>query len=186
MACATALRVSKFRLNDDVMAGVPASLAPVAHKDMLFLLFQLDKDRYALPAMEVAEVLPLVELKRIPNAPAWVAGAFSHHGAPVPVIDLSMLALGRAAQRRLSTRTVLVHYPHSGAQSRLLGLIAEKATETLQCDPATFAACGIDTDNARYLGPVLADPRGLIQRIKITDLLPEPVQALLFPAQGAM
>jgi chemotaxis-related protein WspB len=153
---------------------------------MLFLLFQLDKDRYALPATQVAEVLPLVELKHIPNAPAWVAGAFSYQGAPVPVIDLSMLALGRTAQRRLSTRTVLVHYPQSGAQSRLLGLVAEKATETLQCDPAAFAAYGVDNDDARYLGPVLADPRGLIQWIKITDLLPQPVQALLFPAQGTL
>ncbi|MDB5771002.1 MAG: chemotaxis protein CheW [Burkholderia sp.] len=153
---------------------------------MLFLLFQLDKDRYALPATQVAEVLPLVELKHIPNAPAWVAGAFSHQGRPVPVIDLSMLALGRPAQRRLSTRTVLVHYPQSGAQSHLLGLVAEKATETLQCDPAAFAAYGVDNEDARYLGPVFADPRGLIQWIRITDLLPEPVQALLFPAQEAL
>ncbi|MEN3364903.1 MAG: hypothetical protein V7606_2177, partial [Burkholderiales bacterium] len=38
----------------------------------------------------------------------------------------------------------------------------------------------------RYLGPVFADPRGLIQWIRITDLLPEPVQALLFPAQEAL
>ena len=150
---------------------------------MLFLLFQLNDDRYALPATQVAEVLPLVELKHIPNAPAWVAGAFSYRGAPVPVIDLSMLALGQPAQRRLSTRTVLVHYPHSGVPSHLLGLVVEKATETLQCDPDTFAAYGIDNDKARYLGPVLADPRGLIQWIKVTDLLPEPVQALLFPTQ---
>jgi chemotaxis-related protein WspB len=153
---------------------------------MLFLLFQLADDRYALPATQVAEVLPLIELKHIPNAPAWVAGAFSHHGAPVPVIDLNMLALGRAAQRRLSTRTVLVHYPHSAAQSGLLGLIVEKATETLRCDPAAFAAYGVANHDARFLGPVLADPRGLIQWIKVTDLLPEPVQAMLFPAQGIL
>ncbi|WP_199748469.1 chemotaxis protein CheW [Candidimonas sp. SYP-B2681] len=153
---------------------------------MLFLLFQLDNDRYALPATQVAEVLPLIELKHIPNAPAWVAGVFSYQGAPVPVIDLSMLALGRAAQRRLSTRTVLVHYPHSGVQGHLLGLVVERATETLQCDPDTFVAYGVDNNDARYLGPVLADPRGLIQWIKVTDLLPKPVQALLFPVQEAI
>jgi chemotaxis-related protein WspB len=153
---------------------------------MLFLLFQLDNDRYALPATQVAEVLPLVELKHIPNAPAWVAGAFSYQGVPVPVIDLNMLALGRPAQRRLSTRTVVVHYPDSGVRNHLLGLVVEKTTETLQCDPDMFAAYGIDNDKARYLGPVCADSRGLIQWIKITDLLPKAVQALLFPTQVSM
>src|SRR5690606_37822247 len=103
-----------------------------------------------------------VELKHIPAAPAWVAGAFSYRGTPVPVIDLSMLALGRAAIRRLSTRTVLVHYPQAGVQSSVLGLIVEKATETLRCDPDAFTAYGVDNDGACYLGPVLADPRGLI------------------------
>ena len=35
---------------------------------MLFLLFQLGADRYALPARDVAEVLPLVALKGVPGA----------------------------------------------------------------------------------------------------------------------
>ena len=36
---------------------------------MLFLLFQLGNDRYALDASRVVEVLPLVELKHLPLAP---------------------------------------------------------------------------------------------------------------------
>ncbi|MFC3108490.1 chemotaxis protein CheW [Undibacterium arcticum] len=152
---------------------------------MLFLLFQLDKDRYALDACQVAEVLPLVGLKQIPGAPSWVAGAFSYHGTPVPVIDLNTLALGRPAQRRLGTRTVLVHYPTPGKDHHLLGIIVEKATETLRRNPEDFTAYGVNNDGARYLGPVLDDPRGLIQWIKVGDLLPEPVQALLFPTTVA-
>jgi len=35
---------------------------------MLFLLFQLAKDRYALDAGQVAEVLPWVGIKQIPQA----------------------------------------------------------------------------------------------------------------------
>ncbi len=79
-----------------------------------------------------------------------------------------------------------MHYPHSGVQSDLLGLILEKATEALPFDPDRFVAYGVDNNDARYLGPVLPDPRGLIQWIKVTDLLPEPVQALLFPVQAAI
>ncbi len=36
---------------------------------MLFLLFQLGKDRYVLEAARVIEVLPLMDLKQIPEAP---------------------------------------------------------------------------------------------------------------------
>ena len=37
---------------------------------MLFILFQLGQDCYALDAAQVAEVLPLVLVKKIPRAPA--------------------------------------------------------------------------------------------------------------------
>ena len=98
---------------------------------MLFLLFQLGQDRYALDAGQVTEVLPLVEIKQVPQAPPGVAGVFDFRGAPVPVIDLSQLALGRPAQRRLSTRLIVVHHRDEGGEQRLLGLIAEMATETV-------------------------------------------------------
>ncbi|MDB5839473.1 MAG: Chemotaxis signal transduction protein [Herminiimonas sp.] len=148
---------------------------------MLFLLFQLDADRYALDARQVAEVLPLVALKALPRMPPWVAGTFSYHGKPVPVIDLTSLALGRPSHRRLGTRMVLMHYPEPGTHSHLLGIIVEKATNTVRRDEADFAACGIDSENARYLGPVANDARGLIQWVRIKDLLPAPVRAMLFP-----
>ena len=63
----------------------------------LFLLFRMEGDRYALDAREVVEVLPLLRLKRIPEAPEWVAGVFSHRGVLVPVLDLCAMAFGRAA-----------------------------------------------------------------------------------------
>lgn len=76
----------------------------------LFLLFRMEGDRYALDAREVVEVLPLLRLKRIPEAPEWVAGVFSHRGVLVPVLDLCAMAFGRAALARTSTRIVLVEY----------------------------------------------------------------------------
>jgi len=60
---------------------------------MLFLTFQLGAERYALDASRVVEVLPLVELRKIPNAPHGVAGIFNYRGQPVPVADLSDLIL---------------------------------------------------------------------------------------------
>ena len=147
---------------------------------MLFLVFELARDRYVLDVSQVAEVLPLVSIKQIPQAPPAVAGILNYRGAPVPVIDLSQLALGRPSARRLSTRIVLVHYPDQTGQTHLLGLIAEKATRTARHEPSDFVASGVTNDGAPYLGPVVTDARGLLQWIDVRTLLPPSFRDLLF------
>jgi chemotaxis-related protein WspB len=147
---------------------------------MLFLLFELANDRYALDVSEIAEVLPLVHLKRIPQAPAGVAGLFDYHGSPVPAIDLSALTLGRPAESRLSTRLILVRYPDDGGEPRLLGLIAEHATDTMRRAAEDFVVSGVAGDQTPYLGPVATDATGVVQWIRPATLLPPAVQAALF------
>jgi len=147
---------------------------------MLFLLFQLGKDCYALEASQVVEVLPLLGVKQIPQSPCGVAGIFNYRGVPVPVVDLGDLALGRPSERRLSTRIILVNYVGKHGARHLLGLIAEKATETFRREPGDFVASGVTNDGAAYLGPVTVDARGLVQWIEVKKLLPASVQDSLF------
>jgi chemotaxis-related protein WspB len=147
---------------------------------MLFLVFELGKDRYALDVRQIAEVLPLVGVKQIPKAPQAMNGLFNYRGVAVPVIDLSQLTLGRPSKRRLSTRMVLVHYPDSTGRTRLLGLIAERATETARHDASEFVASGITNAGAPYLGPVVTDARGLLQWIDVRTLLPPAFRDMLF------
>ncbi|ROM57893.1 chemotaxis protein CheW [Pseudomonas poae] len=155
-----------------------------AAKKALFLMFHIGNERYALKATEVAEVLPRLPLKPIAHAPLWVAGIFAHRGALVPVIDLSALTFGTAAQARTSTRLVLVNYqPQPWIEPRWLGLILEQATDTLRCDPAEFQPYGLDNRQAPYLGPVREDAQGLTQWIGVDDLLTAEVRALLFSAE---
>ena len=164
------------------LAGRRAAVAPA--KQSLFLVFRIGDERYALQAIDVAEVLPRVPLKPIAKAPAWVAGVFAYRGAVVPVIDLSALTFGRPAQARTSTRLVLVHYrADETAPAQLLGLILEQATDTLRCHPSQFQPYGLDNREAPYLGPVREDAQGLLQWVRIADLLDDSVRALLFPAQ---
>jgi chemotaxis-related protein WspB len=147
---------------------------------VLFLVFRIGRDRYALEASQVTEVLPLVEIRPVPHAPAGVAGLFDLRGVPVPVIDLSAIVAGRPAERRLSTRVVLVRYPDVAGEFRPLGLIAEKITTTAKRDATDFLDSGITHDRAWYLGPVASDAEGLLQWIDVTQLLPSEVRAVLF------
>ncbi|MGP6458607.1 chemotaxis protein CheW [Pseudomonas parakoreensis] len=158
------------------------SAAPVA-RQALFLLFRIGSERYALRATEVAEVLPRLPLKPIAQAPKWVAGVFAYRGAVVPAIDLSALTFGHPAEARTSTRLVLVHYrPDERQPSRWLGLILEQATDTLRCNPEDFQPYGLDNRQAPYLGPVREDAQGLVQWVRVNDLLDDAVRSLLFPA----
>jgi chemotaxis-related protein WspB len=153
---------------------------------MLFLQCQIGDDRYALEASRVVEVLPLVKVQPMPHAPAAVAGVFTCRGAPVPLIDLSQLLLGRPAQRRLSTRIVLIEYPGAEATRHLLGLLAEKAIGTVVREAAEFSATGIRAQAAPYLGPVAVDAQGLLQWIELDQLLPASLRDVLFqPAVAA-
>jgi chemotaxis-related protein WspB len=147
---------------------------------MLFLLFQLGAERYALDARHVIEVLPLVGIKQIPLAPPGVAGLFDCRGIPVPVLDLSQLTLGRPARQRMSTRIVIVRYLDAAGGEHMLGLIAEKATETFRREPSDFVDSGITNQLAPYLGPVTRDTRGIVQRIDVPSLLPASVRDMLF------
>jgi chemotaxis-related protein WspB len=147
---------------------------------MLFLLFQLGNDRYALQASRVLEVMPLVELRKIPDAPKGVAGIFNYHGRPVPAVDLSELTLGQPSDPRLSTRIIVINYPDERGALHPLGLVAEHATELIQRDQRLFQEPGHKLGGAPYLGPVLMDKRGVIQWVHEQRLLPERARDLLF------
>ena len=147
---------------------------------MLFILFQIGRDRYALSASGIIEVLPLTNLKRVPGAPVGVAGVLNYHGAPVPVIDLNEMMLAKPAARRLSTRIILVKYPLEAQHPHPLGLIAEHATNMIRRSIQDFVETGVESENAPYLGRVANDTGGLIQWIEVERLLTPEVRDVLF------
>lgn len=147
---------------------------------MLFVLFHLGKDRYALEARRVVEIVPLLALKKFPQAPRGVAGMFIYRGRPVPALDLCELTLGRPAKEHLSTRIIIVnHSPKPGA-AQLVGLIAERATETMRREGRDFVDSGVRVAATPFLGPMLTDEHGVIQLISPEKLLQENLRTLLF------
>jgi chemotaxis-related protein WspB len=151
---------------------------------MLFLLFQIGGDRYALEARQAVEVLPYLSLKNIPQSPRGVAGIFNYRGRPVPALDLSELTFGRPSRERLSTRIIVIQYTDRSGQSHLLGLVAEQATGMLRREESEFVDAGVRPHNAPYLGPVLMDDKGVIQLLRAQHLLAENVRELLFAQEA--
>ncbi|MEQ2006060.1 MAG: chemotaxis protein CheW [Limisphaerales bacterium] len=138
---------------------------------MLFLVFQVGADRFALEAARVMEVLAMVELQKIVGAPAGTAGEFVYRGESVPVLDLCLLTLGRPSNLRLSTRVILLkHEPQPGV-TKPLGLIAEHATELAQKNLGEFTSVGD--------GLAAPDPRGRLRLLQLDKLLTPELRDLL-------
>jgi chemotaxis-related protein WspB len=148
---------------------------------MLILQFRMGEDTYALDSRHVVRVLPAARLKRLPGAPRGVAGLLNFEGAPVPVIDLCALALGHPAAEHLSTRIILTELAAREGERRLLGLLAENATNAVHCDAADFKSAGIAPPAARYLGPVACLGGTLVQRLEPEGLLAAGVYAAIAP-----
>lgn len=148
---------------------------------MHVLVFHLGRDRYGLRTEQVTRVLPLLELKTIPGAPAWVAGLMQYRAMPIPVVDLSQLANGTTSQARFETRIILVDYHCPDGQRRPLGLIAEQVTATVKIDPAQLGPSGLAGASATWLGDVISGTEGILQLITIDQLLAPEIRALLFP-----
>ena len=146
----------------------------------MLLCFSLGDERFALDTTMVKKVVPLVQLKKIPNSPAWVAGVMRYHGQIVPVIDLCALNLQRPAERRMSTRIILTDFVAHNGSNQMLGLLAEKVTEILQQNPDEFADTGIKTPLAPWLGGVSSNGENMIQLVTVAKLLTAEVQDLLF------
>jgi chemotaxis-related protein WspB len=159
---------------------------------MLFLLFQIGPERFALAASQVERILPLVQLRPLPQAPTGIAGIFDYGGIPVPALDLSLLLLGWPSPARMSTRIALVNYPDGRGGQHLLGLIVENATDTVRLQASDFAPSGVSSPATPYLGEVSttaprgADGQRLLQKVELEGLLPASVRAALFrPPEAA-
>ncbi len=152
---------------------------------MLLLIFTLGQHRYALKARHIIEVVPLAELKEVPRAPDYVAGVLNYRGTPVPVLDITQMNRNYPSRVCMSTRIILVNYNAACGTSHILGLMAERVTETTKRELDEFVATGVMTPDAPYLGPISKDANGMLQLMDIDELIPKEVHALLFPAATA-
>jgi purine-binding chemotaxis protein CheW len=93
---------------------------------LLFLVFRMDGREHALPIEHVVEVVRMVAITRMPEAPPWVSGVINFRGQVIPLVDVR-IRLG--APRRapdLSTPIVVVK-----TSEIVAGLVVDEVVEVL-------------------------------------------------------
>ncbi|MFP5223585.1 MAG: chemotaxis protein CheW [Acidobacteriota bacterium] len=137
---------------------------------MLFVTFKAAGARFAVPAREVEEVAPLVQLSQLPGAPPVVAGLMNYRGRSLPVADASLLLSGKASRHWASTRILVARVPDGTGGSLVIGLLAERLLKTLDipagdvADPAAPAAA--------FVRGVAAVDGELVQVLDLNRMLP--------------
>jgi chemotaxis-related protein WspB len=147
---------------------------------MFALLLHAGADHFALDARRVLEVVPIVELRRLPHAPASIAGLATWRGRVIPVVDLVRLLTGRTCPERMSSRIVVVELATGTERARPLGLLAEGVTDVRRLDPGAMVDIGVAFAEAPYLGKVIRDGGALVQLVDVDALLPATLQKLLY------
>jgi len=145
---------------------------------MLLLLFQVDDRVFGLDASDIVQVAPVPELQPVPHAPPYVAGLLNYRGRTIPAIDLTQLIGGRPSRPVLSTRLVLARYRPAG-EGGVVGLIAERAVETVTCSESDFTTSGLQVPDAPYLGRTVILNGRIVQQTTVEEAVGEEARALL-------
>ena len=147
---------------------------------MLFIVFKAGNANYALEARQVIEVVPLVTLRACPNAPAYIAGLANYRGTGVPIVDLGRLVGDAPCAVYLSTRIILTPYAGEGDQQRVIGLLAETVTNTVEREETDFGQNNVAAPGTPGLGKLAVSGTGFIQRIVVAQLMPKELEPMLF------
>lgn len=152
---------------------------------MLLLIFEAGGQSYGLDTRTVIEVAAYPECTRLPQAPSYVAGIVTWRGCTIPVIDVSALLAGTPARPLLSTRLLVVEYPTAAGCLQPLGLLVEKAVETVFEGETRHEPQKVTIPDAPYLGGTAVHEDKLIPLLELHELLPASLRELLYPDREA-
>jgi chemotaxis-related protein WspB len=151
---------------------------------MMLVMFRSGEGLYAVDARRVVEVVPRVDPRPVPHAPAFVLGLLAYRGRVVPVVDFGLLIGSARARSVLSSRVIVARFAGRGGAEQLVGLVADEVIRVRNADAGQVAIASVDLDAAPYLGAVLRVDEGLVQMVEVDKLLTDRVEGALFGAQA--
>ena len=121
------------------------------------LVFEVEGERYALPAEQVREVVRAVAVARLPRAPEIVQGVIDVRGELVPVLDLR-------ARFGLPPRGVdpSEHFVVARAGERTVAIRADRAVELATVDAAALGDVRAAVPDSPYVEAAARLEDGLV------------------------
>lgn len=114
-----------------------AGLAALAGKHMTF---QLADEAYGVPILDVREIIGLMDITRVPRAPAFIRGVINLRGRVIPVVDLR-LQFGMEPCAPTDQTVIIVVQCSFEGRPLTMGVLVDRVLEVLdiqadQIEPA--------------------------------------------------
>jgi len=104
---------------------------------MTALTIRLDDELFAVEASRVREILDLVPITEVPNAPAFVGGLINVRGRVVPLADLRVMFGMERPEPDEDTRIVVMEVDIDG-EPTIAGILADKVHDVTDIEAASI------------------------------------------------
>lgn len=135
----------------------------------LYLLFNLSSERFAVNTANVTEIVPLLDLVKVPKTVPYVRGLINYRGSMITVIDTTQLLYDEPCRKRSCCRIIVVDMADDGQQKQF-GLLAEKVNRTCRLKTQELIEHELTQQQTPYLGKLVSQHSGNIQIIDLKQL----------------
>lgn len=109
------------------VAGETKTINETREEQVQMVVFDLDKEEYAVPIDELKEIIKIPEITPLPSAPEFIKGILNLRGKIVVVIDLEKRFNLNRENKIPSTHIII-----SEVEGNSFGIIVDKVSEVLR------------------------------------------------------
>ena len=134
--------------------NLPTVAATVA-EDHQYLTFLLSSEMFAIPILNIKEIIEFGSLTEVPMMPGFIRGVINLRGKVIPVIDLRVKFKFPKAEFNERTCMIVVSVKLPSTQPALVGLIVDVVEEVMSVNSQDMEAApnfGTKLDTEYILG----------------------------------
>ena len=118
-------------MGEIVRAEQRAEAAGAGEEQNQYLTFLLSGEMFAIPILNIKEIIEYGSLTTVPMMPAFICGVINLRGSVVPVVDLSVRFGRKAAQVTKRTCIVIIEI-ETGDEKQDVGVVVDSVSEVLE------------------------------------------------------
>jgi purine-binding chemotaxis protein CheW len=100
-------------------------------KDLQIVGFRVGNETFGVPIQSVHEIVRMMEITNVPDAPIYIEGVINLRGKIIPVIDLRKRFGEREIKASKKNRILVAE-----VGSKMVGLVVDAASEVLKLPPS--------------------------------------------------
>ncbi|CAD7289283.1 Chemotaxis protein CheW [Campylobacter majalis] len=121
--------MSNDKLNEVLQKQKKQIQEPIkSSEDIIQLVgFVVGEEEYAIPILNIQEIIKPIEFTRVPSVPDYVLGVFNLRGNVIPLIDLRKRFSLNATKQSASTRYIVMK-----DEENIAGFVIDRLTEAIR------------------------------------------------------